>query len=234
MFEQAQTHYRIASELAKRADEAMSRPACRNFSPITYHSSTGSEVSLLSPTSTRMSSPAPSLSSIEDNAKLVAKPKKRVSFRDAPVTEPMIRPDSPTLGFDDWVGRSSPEPLYPESILKHEAKTPPQPLASIAAIPELIQDDEESADPFFVVRSIHRYCTVLSSIKRQISTHLASIDAEIAACRLPAASTSTDDELRALDIRARIERLRAIGWQRPRFDVRRYETLRANALADLM
>ena len=233
MFEQAQVHYRIASDLAKQADEAVSRPACRNFSPISFHSSADSELSLLSPSSTRMSSPAPSLSSIEDNAKPAAKPKKRVAFRDAPIAEPMIRPDSPTLGFDDWVGRSSPEPLYPESILKREDKTPTQADVLTAPTPDLIQDEEEPADPFFLVRSIHRYSTVLSSIKRQITSHLAILDIEIAACRLPPPPTPANDELRALELSARVERLRTNGWRRPRFDVRRYETLRESALAEL-
>lgn len=235
MFEQAQTHYRIASDLAKQADEAVSRPCSRNFSPIpSFHSSAGSDVSRSSPSSTRMSSPAPSLGSIDENAKPVVKPKKRVAFRDVPITEPMIRPDSPTLGFDDWVGRSSPEPLYPESILKHEDKTPTQADVPTPATPELIQDEEEPADPFFHARSIHRFSTVLSSIKRQISSHLAILDIEIAACRHPAPATPTNDELRSLEMSARVERLRANGWQRPRFDVRRYETLRENALADLV
>jgi hypothetical protein len=39
--------------------------------------------------------------------------------------------------------------------------------------------------------------------------------------------------MRALDLKARIERLRAEGWQRKRFDPRRYDALCEAALADL-
>ncbi|POR32078.1 Uncharacterized protein TPAR_07740 [Tolypocladium paradoxum] len=234
MFQQAQSHYRIASDLAKQADEAMSRPPSRILSHMpSFHSSADSDVSRSSP-STRMSSPAPSLSSVDDNVKPVVKPKKRVAFRDVPIMEPMVRPDSPTLGFDDWLGRSSPDLLYPESILKHENKTPTQADIPTATTPELIQGDEEPADPFLRVRSLHRCCAILSSIKRQISCHMTILDLEIAACRLPAPVTPTNDELRTLDVSARVERLRANGWQRPRFNVRRYETLREDALADLV
>ncbi|KND94988.1 hypothetical protein TOPH_00422 [Tolypocladium ophioglossoides CBS 100239] len=236
MFQQAQTHYHIASDLAKEADEAMSRPSSRNFSPMpSFHSPSDSDASQSSP-STRMSSPAPSLSSIEDNVKPAVKPKKRVAFRDVPIMEPLIRPDSPTLGFDDWLGRSSPEPLYPESILKHKHKDtrPTQADIPTATTPELIQDEEKPTDPFFHVRSVHRYCTILSGIKRQITSHLTILDIEIAACRAPLPAPPTNDELRTLEMSARVERLRANGWQRPRFNVRRYETLRENALADLL
>ncbi|PNY25872.1 Uncharacterized protein TCAP_04191 [Tolypocladium capitatum] len=238
MFRQAQAHYRAASDLAEQADEAMSRPSSRGVSPMpSFHSSAGSDVSHPSP-STRMSSPAPSLGSVEDsvedNVKPAAKPKKRVAFRDVPTMEPIIRPDSPTLGFDDWLGPSSPEPLYPGSILKHEDEAPADADVPTATTPELARDDEEPADPFFHVRSVHRYCSILSSIKHQISLHLVLLDMEIATCRLPSPASPTNDELRTLERSARVERLRANGWQRPRFDVRRYEALREKALADLL
>lgn len=243
LFQQAQAHYRVAVELAQQADEAVSRPPSRrDNSPMpSYHSSADSDTSRSS-NSTRMSSPAPSISSIEDDLKASApacnpkKKKKRVAFCDVPVMEPIIRPDSPTLGFDDWLGRSSPEPIYPEPILKYTRNMPagadmlPPPTP-----PDLFREGEEphAADPFFHARSIHQYTTILSGIRRQIKSHMDMLDAEIASCQDPAPALLTSDELRTLDVRARIERLRANGWQRRRFDAQRYQTLRENALADL-
>lgn len=147
--------------------------------------------------------------------------------------EPIIRPDSPTLGFDEWLGRSSPEPIYPESILK-TAK--PSPAAAITtnlepASPNPSEVDDN--DPFFHTRSIHRFCTILGSIRRQITSHMTTLDIEIVACQIPSVPASTNHEMRALDVKARIERLRACGWKRARFDAERYERLRENALADM-
>jgi hypothetical protein len=42
------------------------------------------------------------------------------------------------------------------------------------------------------------------------------------------------DAGRSPELQARIERLRAKGWERKRFDARRYEELRENAVADLV
>jgi hypothetical protein len=158
------------------------------------------------------------------------RPKKRVAFCDEPLMEPVIRPDSPTLGFDEWLGRSSPEPVYPESILKSVKSSAPADLEPSSPNPSEIED----MDPFFRTRSIHRFCTIISSIHRQIASHLTTLDIEIAACQVPSAPSFTSQEMRALDVKARIERLRACGWKRVRFDAQRYERLREDALADMV
>ena len=213
---QAYEHYAAASELAKRADERMARPGSSESSEDFYSAASG----LSSAASTRMSSPTPSAVSVADS---VPK-KKKVAFREDPVAEPIIRPDSPTLGFDEWLGRSSPEPVLPESILKKAVVAPePEPQETVVDV-----------DPFFHARAVHRYCDILDSIRRQISSHMTTLDIEIAACRIPTTSTASNPELRSLDLRARIERLRAAGWRRPRFDVHRYEQLREDAMADML
>ena len=245
LFQQAQGHYRIAAELAQQADETMSRPPSRrdSSSAPSYHSPADSGTSRSS-NSTRMSSPAPSISSIEDSLNAPPPPckpkkkKKRVAFCDVPVMEPIIRPDSPTLGFDDWLGRSSPEPICPEPILKCARKLPAKAdIPPPTAPPELIHEGEEAEpadDPFFRARSIHRCLTILSGLRCQIKCHMDMLDAEMAAsCRDAAPALLASDELRALDVGARVQRLRANGWQRRRFDAQRYEALRENALADL-
>ncbi|KYK58283.1 hypothetical protein DCS_05296 [Drechmeria coniospora] len=237
LLRQAQAHYRIAADLARQADEAMSRPSSRcSLSPVpSYRFSTDSDISRSS-TSTRMSSPVPSITSVEDSVKRsssATKPKKRVTFCDAPITEPIVRPDSPTLGFDDWIGQSSPEPVYPEPILKHVERAPAPMEMMLPSTPDLVQDDDESSDPFFYVRAVHRYCTIISSIRRQVDSHLAMLDQEMAARQLPTPERPASDETRTVDLAARIQRLRANGWRRTRFDAQRYEALCENALADL-
>ncbi|KAF5134258.1 hypothetical protein E5D57_004891 [Metarhizium anisopliae] len=236
LLKQAYDHLSAASKLAKQADEDTSRPTSRfpsRFSSL--HSSAGSNSSG-STVSTRRSSPAPSLSSIDEGVMKPSqppRPKKRVAFCDEPMMEPIIRPDSPTLGFDEWLGRSSPEPVYPESILKNARPSLPTiisaPLESASPDPS----EAEDIDPFFHTRSIHRFCTILSSIRRQVTAHMTTLEIEIAACHIPSVPAHTNHELKALDARARIERLRACGWKRARFDAQRYERLRENALADM-
>ncbi|KAG5943222.1 hypothetical protein E4U53_007070 [Claviceps sorghi] len=252
LLKQAYDHYSIASDLAGQADQQASNLSSHarvdSFTLARMHSPTGSHVSD-STASTRMSSPTPSLGSRRDTLKPTPK-KKKVAFCDEPafcdelMTEPIIRPDSPTLGFDDWLGRSSPEPILPESILK-PVKQPPRPMSppvahdALPPTPDLGDMDTEgedsmSTDPFFHTRSVHRFCTILSSLRRQITSHMTTLDIEITACQIPTAPAFTSPEMQALDIQARIERLRACGWKRPRFNVQRYETLRENALADMM
>ncbi|KAG6009537.1 hypothetical protein E4U21_002173 [Claviceps maximensis] len=250
LLKQAYNHYSIASDLASQADQQVgnlsSRARTDSFSSASFHSPTGSHVSD-STASTRMSSPSPSLGSRYDAFKPMPK-KKKVAFCDEldfcnePITEPIIRPDSPTLGFDDWLGRSSPDPILPESILKSVKQPTPRPMSPLVAHDALDlcdmdmegADSSSTTDPFFHTRSVHRFCTILSSLQRQITSHMTTLDIEIAACQIPTAPTFTTPELRALDIQARIERLRACGWKRARFNVQRYETLRENALADMV
>ncbi|KAK2598988.1 hypothetical protein QQS21_005522 [Conoideocrella luteorostrata] len=244
LLKQAYEHYRIASDLAKQADLDIAQPSSRINTPFYsgLHSCSGSNASNASrsTTSTRMSSPAPSLSSLDEAFKpsLPARKKKRVAFCDEPLVEPIIRPDSPTLGFDEWLGRSSPEPVFPESILKSVKPAPaPAPAPTAISVEDALStpdlSEPEDIDPFFHTRSIHRFCTILSSIRRQITSHMTTLDIEIAACQIPTVPAFANPEMKALDVKARIERLRACGWKRARFDAQRYETLRENALADM-
>ncbi|PHH67548.1 hypothetical protein CDD82_1370 [Ophiocordyceps australis] len=228
LLHQARSYYTVASESAQLADETMAWPSlARRFSSLSsMHSPAGSDVS--SAASTRLSSPPPSLCSTSVTK---SKPQKRVSFRDVPFTEPVIRPDSPTLGFDDYFTpvSSSPVSVYPESILKQTPSAPTQPQPSN-------QETEQFPDPFFHARSIHRYCNILSGLRESISSHLTNVDTEIAALEAP--HQVSRESLRSSDAFSlptcmRIERLRSNGWRRPRFDSSRYEKLRRDALADL-
>jgi hypothetical protein len=238
LLRQARTHYQQASELIQSEDQSMKR--------FSRHSSTNSS-SMHSPVcsvssrawseSTGFSSPTPSLASLEEEVERmvldtidVAPRKKRVTFSD----EPIIRPDSPTLGFDDWLGRSSPDPL-PQPALR---------TAMVSRAEPPVEDVPDVDDSLFLrERSIHRYTSVLSQLRAQVTSHLGSVEAQLAKpageSLAPASGRSTpevpldNEELRGLELKARVERLRKNGWQRKRFDPSRYEALREQALAEL-
>lgn len=184
-----------------------------------------------------------SIYSIEDIVvpKAHAPAKKRVTFDLS--EQPVIRPDSPTLGFDDSSlssrPKSEPTPLTsqerPTSEMRYES---PSRSSERGSEPEAALLDE---DPFVVDRSIHRYCGLLTCLRRELTSHLAELEAQLTA---PSTATTWPsrsfpdsgigaEELRILDLQNRIERLRQNGWQRRRFDPKRYERLRESALAEL-
>ncbi|KAL8376146.1 hypothetical protein RB595_007316 [Gaeumannomyces hyphopodioides] len=196
-----------------------------------------------------------------------AKAKKTVSFSLPKEetfkfpTEPVIRPDSPTLGFDDA--------YFSAPITKQELPELPRGPAVVHIISEpeeereyrrIIgrQDEYEYDQAFFIdplddddydrstARSVYRYCETLSVLRAQIASHSHNLDelmglpckaTEAASPVSPALSCgsldSASEEMLALDRQARIERLRRQGWQRKRFDASRYERLCNDVLAEL-
>lgn len=225
LLQQARQHYRIASDLARAADLQMAQmKTMRPASPDSSLNSPVDSVSSHATASTIMSSPTPSIESLRDHKSPAAPPKskKRVAFCDTPSYEPYVRPDSPTLGMDNHTsGRSSP------CLGVAEESIPMQSTMSAAVV-----DGDDNLTPS---QSMYRYGTILSSIQRQITSHLASIDKDIAIAEGPRdIPAPSDAELRALELRSRIERLRANGWQRKRFDPQYYETFREQVSADMM
>jgi hypothetical protein len=169
----------------------------------------------------------------------------------------MIRPDSPTLGFDDEyfhfgaARRDLPLPPAPA-----QSSTSPLCVEELPLLPEETDEyeAEETGDNSRVVveRSVHRYNTTLAHLRSQLASHSRNLDAqlvhvaEMAAADSSAPSTpasptfaaaalekNADAGARAADKRARIERLRKNGWVRKRFDARRYEELAQEVLAEL-
>ncbi|UNI14456.1 hypothetical protein JDV02_001085 [Purpureocillium takamizusanense] len=242
LLQQAQAHYRVAAGIAKREDETLVAstpppPSVRVASPSPSDKTISTDDSSPPSTPTRVASPVLSASSTIDgcspskgSSPAGKRKKKRVAFRDVPIMEPYIRPDSPTLGFDDWLGRSSPEPFYPESILKHghnmsECQEEPLPLT---ATPELIREDESVEDPLCCQDTFGpQYRVVLASIRCQIEKHMATLDGELESGQGQSSASEP------VDIGTRIERLRACGWRRRRFDARKYQNLCENVLAEL-
>jgi hypothetical protein len=74
---------------------------------------------------------------------------------------------------------------------------------------------------------------VLASLQRQITSHLEWLERDLAAAEKPQPPQIPSEEMRNLELRTRIERLKANGWKRQRFDVRKYEALRERALEDI-
>ncbi|KAF4977254.1 hypothetical protein FZEAL_6194 [Fusarium zealandicum] len=261
LLHQARDHYQHASTLINAADSVVGPALLRRPSGTTttlnlpsLHSADSSVSSQASTTWTAShgdASPASSISSIQD-APLRPKRKKRVTFSDVPI-ELLERPDSPTLGLGTFLGRSlSPDPLdsHPVAVpapLRPSGAIPRSCLAPRSTPAEHSPDSE--FDPFRHARSVHRYSALLTSLQRQVVRHLTFIEAELRQADVPddsppppspspvpvvAVHPVAPSADRAPELQARIERLRAKGWERKRFDVRRYEALRENAIADIV
>ncbi|KAF7549408.1 hypothetical protein G7Z17_g6412 [Cylindrodendrum hubeiense] len=246
---QARDHYLKASHLiatVDAADAAMSQSLLHySASTIVYDYDFGdSPTSILSSQPedmwspsmpSRGPSPASSRSSM-DGSLSQAKSSKRSSNS---YSRHSVRPDSPTLGlapagstFQDLLdAMPSPPPTTPGLDPGHTQAEPAAPAAPAAPV-ELVDGPLHNAD------AMHRSFALLSGLQRQISRHLSFIETDLAAARNPPPTATNlglhDEEHRALDLQARIERLRASGWQRRRFDFQRYEQLREKALADMM
>lgn len=233
LLRQARDNFARAFALVKIEDEDISRRWRSSSAASSYmmHSPCSS-------TSTRVLSPTPSLTFSDCETKPTrVKRKKRVRFTnpiiaEPTIIEPIIRPDSPTLGLDEIDGEL-PLPLehrFVPSAMEIKSALTSSHVPMFSAAPNMLEFD----DPFARDRSIHRYSTILDSLRRQIAAHLAAVDAELAAAATKTPLLACNEEMRALELRTRIAKLKANGWQRRRFDAAKYEALRESAMADLM
>ncbi|TLD10755.1 hypothetical protein PgNI_06319 [Pyricularia grisea] len=274
---QARTHYDEAAALIKAAETAavsLSRSSSRAsvaFSGSGFHSPSGS-ISSGTWSTPSTASPTNSICSYEDllsrssdSTPVQRKAKKTVSFQLPKEekftfpTEPIIRPDSPTLGFEDAYFAS---PIL-RSPLPEPPKRPASPESASASSPDLHAPmprrssmrhslssqngfDQFDEDSLRASQSVYRYCDTLMSLKYQLQAHRSDVDTLLgestgqtrkeefiaAIVSNPNASVASE-ELRMLDRQARIEKLRQNGWQRKRFDASRYERLCNDVLAEL-
>ncbi len=264
LLQQARTHYDRAAALVQRAEESVTsktRPSSVTSTSSSLHSPAGSVSSRAWTSETGISSPTHSICSFEDltsksqharspSIETLSTPvKKKVSFslpREIR-SEPFIRPDSPTLGFDDE--------YFTSALARPELPKVPQRPQSPEAAREFDEDEDETTPravtrppnpfddlghSFILVGSVNRYCEHLAELKSQLASHSFNLetllehpsnDDETSQDWPPLSPTS--DEMRSLDRQARIERLRQSGWQRKRFDPSRYEKLRDTVLAEL-
>lgn len=259
LLQQARAHFDRAASLINAAEESV----IRRFRPYSAtssrssscHSPSGSISSRVWSPDTQVSSPTESVCSFDDLSAKCQSPVKRVkkvSFslpkeETFHIPEPIIRPDSPTLGFDDayfQAGVMRQElPDLPVSPKFQEIEYPLQTIPEDDGNPS--PQPEDSAHVFSAARSVDRCCEHLSGLRAQLKRHSTSLDELLAAPSSsthphqqqsrtgPAGSVKKTEELRALDRQARIERLRKCGWQRKRFDARRYEELCEAVMAEL-
>ncbi|KAK4185525.1 hypothetical protein QBC35DRAFT_516862 [Podospora australis] len=255
LLKQARTHFDRAAALINAAEESVItkvRPGSVTSSRgSSCHSPSGSISSRADTPDTRVSSPTDSVSSFDDLSSRLGSPKrvKKVSFslpqeETIRIPEPYIRPDSPTLGFDDMYFHSPitkqhlPEP--PVSPKFQEIEYPLHTIHESDESDHTFSSEEEDESAYMVAQSIDRCCEHLSGLRRQLSRHAASLSETLSkpsssavAAVARSRSGKTVEELKALDKLARIERLRRNGWQRQRFDARRYEELCEAVLAEL-
>ncbi|SPJ74375.1 uncharacterized protein FTOL_04106 [Fusarium torulosum] len=235
------------------------RPSGTTTTLPSLHSADSSVSSYTSSTwtSSHSVSPASSISSIQ-SMPVSKRKKKRVTFSDVPM-ELLERPDSPTLGLGSFLGparSTSPEYSGSESSpimapLRSATQIPRSILTPRSVQSEVASYPNPELDPFRHARSVHRYSALLTSLQRQVFRHLNFIESELgqpqtivpdeesppsptAMSPVPAvSSTIKADKTRSPELQARIERLRAQGWERKRFDARRYAELRESASADM-
>lgn len=251
LLQQARDHYRRAAVLTE-AETAASSSRVSRFSSVSSSLCSPVFSEVTEGTSTRTTSPFPTLVSEEEDGAssrtrmLKKHHRKQVSFGDARVvTEPFVRPDSPTLGFDEWLGRTSPDPNPSHKLAEFSIYDQPSPLGLETRVPfSPTEEEPEMAGSLIDERldeedrrrnhqhAIRQYSSTLSFLQQQVTKHLSAIDEKVT--DKPAAlSRQASDEMRQLELEARIVRLKANGWQRKRFDASKYEALREAALADL-
>jgi hypothetical protein len=227
LLQQARSHYTRADDVAQEEDDTISRSSRRSsagsYSAYSVSSRATSSTTLSSPTNSIYGAYDPRSSRSLSRASSCTSPsKKRVTFLDCDSPsvsqEPIIRPDSPTLGFDDWSYMPESEPEVVTKSPSHE---------------ELSQN---LRGLFFAQSPFDRYTSLLSDIRIQIASHIDALDKQMASG--PSIFSLSDlpndsEEMRVFELRARIERLRSNGWRRPRFDARRYESLCDSVLSEL-
>jgi len=234
LLQQARGHYSAADDLARDEEFSVGRSS-RRSSTASY---SAYSISSRATTSTAMSSPtgslynavtpspcSPSHCSPSPSRASSTSSKKYVTFLDLDdddvldFQEPIIRPDSPTLGLDDWTSSSSlPDPgviLMPKSPNHEEIS---QNLRGLL-IPQ---------SPF------DRYTSLLMDIRVQAASHIAAVDSNSEPLQSPDISDPprNEEQMRG-NLHERIKRLRSIGWKRQRFDAGRYDELCDSVMAEL-
>ncbi|KAH8602546.1 hypothetical protein B0O99DRAFT_679540 [Bisporella sp. PMI_857] len=176
--------------------------------------------------------------------------KKKVSFS-----------DSPTLVGDDEGRLSARDSLLLDAFPSPPTSPIPLQTPLLASSPSIIRTANQdrpaspvpepgTIDTYLLSRSINRYLTHLSSLHTQLHYHIGSVSAQIRTLNLMRKARRSNlpnlfevgglgidgidaDEIKRVDLRARIERLKEAGWRRERFNPERYQNLCDNALEEL-
>ncbi|KAK4149498.1 hypothetical protein C8A00DRAFT_46903 [Chaetomidium leptoderma] len=197
LLQQARKHFDQVSTLIDAAEDSVLRkfrPGSVNSSRASScHSPSGSVSSRAWTPDTRVSSPTDSVCSFDDlSAKSPQSPPKhvkKVSFSLLKeeslhmAAEPFIRPDSPTLGFDDYFFQPyairQEEPSSPQPTPKyHEIELPLQTipedereLDAEVVVVVVEEEEEEDESSYLVARSVDRCCEHLSGLRAHLARH---------------------------------------------------------------
>lgn len=205
MLRDARHHYDQAEALIKKTEDTTIQ---RTRSPSAQSTASSTQAPDLchdsySEVSTCPSSPRSSVGSLDGVTKRSkAKPKKKVSFSGLPdleieipqnlPAEPYIRPDSPTLGVEDFFTWGKPGTTPIEMAPGPEAfplppKTSPVKLSRLArpTSPSILvkpepQHDQVETYSATQVESLNRMCAQISSLRSQIVFHRSTVDALLA------------------------------------------------------
>ncbi|KAI1082975.1 hypothetical protein F5B20DRAFT_492197 [Whalleya microplaca] len=214
----ARSHYNKTEALIQSAEESATqrtRSASSSSTASNLSSPALSPSNRSSTSSTTLSSPRTSVCSLEDEVSAKPSPrpkvkaKKKVSFSGLTdliefQPEPYIRPDSPTLGWeDDFFMRrpeKSPPSLAPKSTLQPslKSKTVAEPEPEPEPEPEVVKSEVASSaeqqapeeaspteekfdlDTFLQTRSVNRICAQLSALRSQVNWHREGIEVMLA------------------------------------------------------
>ncbi|KAI5465864.1 hypothetical protein BGZ63DRAFT_115845 [Mariannaea sp. PMI_226] len=233
LFYQAKEHYEKASQLITAATNALHSDKTFNLGSVCGDSPSSARTSGMWTPSTvsETSSRSTSISSIDEAHSPTKRQRRRPGHQTDSSIEPqsIVRPDSPTLGLSPLADTSF------QDLLDAMPSPPPHRPSSRACIEPATPSDTGSVTS---LHSSHRLSVLLADLRSQVTRHLSFIESELTTARQPLPVTTNlglgDKKQRSMDLRARIERLRAGGWQRRRFDASRYEELRENAMADII
>ncbi|KAK6207410.1 hypothetical protein LQW54_007239 [Pestalotiopsis sp. IQ-011] len=198
LLDDARENYDKASTLIKKAEEIAVERSRSGSSLSTAPSLTSSSPSV-SPRSssicTAPSTPRDSMSSDDFNVEAKPKKKKKVSFSSLPEieipkyesrSEPYIRPDSPTLGWEaDGVvfghgATASEAVIYKPMAINIPKPVEPQSMPSpiLKSVPEESQNEDIfDLESFLQSRSVNRIISQLSALRSQVAWHRDNIDA---------------------------------------------------------
>jgi hypothetical protein len=224
LLKDAREHYDSAAALIQKAEDAATqktRSASSNSTTSSIHSPSMSASSRCSTMGSPLSSPRNSVSSVSsiEDLKVVAQPskpkkKKKVSFSGLPDSieileipennwqpEPYIRPDSPTLGWEEdyfLFGqqemavepvKSAPEVVEPApepaKTVEQQSSTPTIEHHQFSPLLTSVPEEDKSQDLFDLdiflqTRSMNRFCAQLSALRSQVSWHRDAVDTLLA------------------------------------------------------
>ncbi|KAI0890715.1 uncharacterized protein GGS22DRAFT_17529 [Annulohypoxylon maeteangense] len=206
----AQVHYAKAEELIQNTEDNVNgrTRSISTSSTMSGMNSPGLSSVRSSVSSTTFSSPRTSVCSTEDGVILKStsrpvKAKKKVSFSGLNdliefQPEPYIRPDSPTLGWEEdfFPRHSNPSPYSPQFSAEKTKPASSKSEPTIETQPEVVEcsatsdqqpteesntvDDKFDLDTFLQTKSANRICAQLSALRLQVSWHRTGIETLLA------------------------------------------------------